>query len=60
MATQPIHVAGVIDLAEAQLLIDCGIRYLGFPFVLDHHEEDLTLDDARRLSPNSGTMQHSS
>jgi phosphoribosylanthranilate isomerase len=49
MATQPIHVAGVIDLAEAQLLIDCGIRYLGFPFVLDHHKEDLTLDDASAI-----------
>jgi phosphoribosylanthranilate isomerase len=49
MATQPIHVAGVIDLAEAQLLIDCGIRYLGFPFVLDHHKEDLTLDDAAAI-----------
>jgi phosphoribosylanthranilate isomerase len=49
MATQPIHVAGVIDLAEAQLLIDCGIRYLGLPFVLDHHKEDLTLDDAAAI-----------
>jgi phosphoribosylanthranilate isomerase len=49
MATQPIHVAGVMDLAEAQLLIDCGIRYLGFPFVLDHHKEDLTLDDAAAI-----------
>lgn len=46
MATRSIHVAGVIDLAEAQLLIDCGVRYLGFPFVLDHHEEDLTTDAA--------------
>ena len=46
MATRSIHVAGVIDLAEAQLLIDCGVRYLGFPFVLDHHKEDLTTDAA--------------
>jgi phosphoribosylanthranilate isomerase len=44
--TRSIHVAGVIDLAEAQLLIDCGIRYLGFPLVLDHHKEDLTIDAA--------------
>jgi len=44
--TRCIHVAGVIDLAEAQLLIDCGIRYLGFPLVLDHHKEDLTIDAA--------------
>jgi phosphoribosylanthranilate isomerase len=44
-----IHVAGVIDLAEAQLLIDCGIRYLGFPLVLDHHREDLTIDAAAAI-----------
>ena len=44
-----IHVAGVIDLAEAQLLIDCGIRYLGFPLVLDHHPEDLTIDAAAAI-----------
>jgi len=44
-----IHVAGVIDFAEAQLLIDCGIRYLGFPLVLDHHKEDLTIDAAAAI-----------
>jgi phosphoribosylanthranilate isomerase len=49
-ATRFIHVAGVIDLAEAQLLIDCGIRYLGFPFVLDHHKEDLTIDAAAAIA----------
>jgi phosphoribosylanthranilate isomerase len=43
-AKRSIHVAGVIDLAEAKLLIDCGIRYLGFPLVLDRHLEDLTAD----------------
>jgi phosphoribosylanthranilate isomerase len=50
MATRSIHVAGVIDLAEAQLLIDCGVRYLGFPFVLDHHKEDLTIDAAAAIA----------
>jgi phosphoribosylanthranilate isomerase len=49
MATQSIHVAGVIDLAKAQLLIDCGVRYLGFPMVLDHHKEDLTTDAAAAI-----------
>jgi len=48
-ATGSIHVAGVIDLAEAQVLIDCGIRYLGFPLVLDHHKEDLTIDAAAAI-----------
>jgi phosphoribosylanthranilate isomerase len=47
--TRSIHVAGVIDLAEAQLLIDCGIRHLGFPLVLDHHREDLTIDAAAAI-----------
>ncbi len=45
-AKQSIHVAGVIDLAEAQLLVDCGISHIGFPLVLDHHKEDLTIADA--------------
>jgi hypothetical protein len=49
MAARSIHVAGVIGLAEAQLLIDCGVRYLGFPFVLDHHKEDLTIDAAAAI-----------
>jgi phosphoribosylanthranilate isomerase len=47
--TRFIHVAGVIDLAEAQLLIDCGIRYLGFPLALDLHKEDLTIDAAAAI-----------
>jgi phosphoribosylanthranilate isomerase len=49
MTTRSIHVAGVVDIAEAQLLIDCGVRYLGFPFVLDHHKEDLTIDAAAAI-----------
>ena len=48
-AARSIHVAGVIDLAEAELLIGCGIRYLGFPLVLDHHKEDLTIDAAAAI-----------
>jgi phosphoribosylanthranilate isomerase len=45
-----IHVAGVTDLAEAQLLIDCGTRHLGFPLVLDHHRDDLSIDDAAAIA----------
>jgi phosphoribosylanthranilate isomerase len=52
--TRSIHVAGVIDLAEAQLLIDCGIRHLGFPLVLDHHKEDLTIDAAAPIVSKLG------
>jgi phosphoribosylanthranilate isomerase len=53
-AKRSIHVAGVIDLAEAKLLIDCGIRYLGFPLVLDHHREDLTTDAAAAIISELG------
>lgn len=36
-----IQVAGIKDQAEAELLVRCGIRYLGFPLRLPVHEEDL-------------------
>jgi phosphoribosylanthranilate isomerase len=51
-----IHVAGVIDFAEAQLLIDCGIRYLGFPLVLDHHREELGVHSAAEIISQLGTQ----
>ena len=37
-----IQIAGMIDAAEAQMLQQCGIRYLGFPLRLPVHREDLT------------------
>jgi phosphoribosylanthranilate isomerase len=57
MGTKPnglIHVAGVIDLAEAELLIDCGVAYLGFPLVLDHHTQDLTVNEAASIVSKLG------
>jgi phosphoribosylanthranilate isomerase len=44
-----LHAAGIIDAAEAQLLIDCGFDCLGFPLVLDHHAEDLTATEAAAI-----------
>ncbi len=44
-----IHVAGVVDLAEAEMLIDCGARHLGFPFVLGYHQEDLSVQEAAAI-----------
>lgn len=44
-----IQVAGVIDMQEARLLIDCGVPFLGFPLVLGYHREDLTVDQAARI-----------
>jgi phosphoribosylanthranilate isomerase len=54
MGTRSIHVAGVIDLAEARLLIDCGAKYLGFPIVLGYHKEDLTTDAAAAIVSELG------
>ena len=45
-----IHVAGIIDVDEARLLIDCGVSELGFPLVLGYHAEDLTEDAAANIS----------
>ena len=37
-----IQIAGVRDLDEAKLLMECGIRYLGFPLRLPVNKEDLS------------------
>ena len=50
-----IQIAGVIDAVEAQMLQQCGVRYLGFPLRLPVHREDLTEQEAaaiiKRLTP---------
>ena len=55
LADNLIQIAGVIDAAEAQMLQQCGVRYLGFPLRLAVHREDLTESEAsnliRRLVP---------
>ena len=43
-----IQIAGVIDEAEAHLLIDAGVRWLGFPLRLTVNKEDLSEDAARK------------
>jgi phosphoribosylanthranilate isomerase len=47
-----IQIAGVIDAAEAEMLQQCGIRYLGFPLRLPVHREDLTEDEAAAIIKN--------
>ncbi len=37
-----MQVAGILDATEAQMLIDCGVHYLGFPLRLAVHQEDLS------------------
>lgn len=44
-----IQVAGIIDEAEAEMLIECGVRYLGFPLRLPVHQEDLTEEAASKI-----------
>jgi phosphoribosylanthranilate isomerase len=44
-----IQIAGVVDEAEAQLLQQCGVKYLGFPLRLPVHRPDLTEDKAARI-----------
>jgi phosphoribosylanthranilate isomerase len=50
-----VQVAGVADEAEAALLVECGVRYLGFPLRIPVNREDLTEAEAaaiiRRLRP---------
>ena len=58
---QLIQVAGIKDHAEADLLVQCGVRYLGFPLRLPVHQEDLTEEAAstiiRKLRPpHSGVL----
>lgn len=41
-----IQVAGIIDLAEAEMLINCGVNFLGFPLRLPVNKEDCTEEEA--------------
>jgi phosphoribosylanthranilate isomerase len=49
-----IHVAGIIDAAETAMLIDSGVRYLGFPLVLGYHREDIGAEDAAAVVARFG------
>jgi phosphoribosylanthranilate isomerase len=44
-----IQIAGVIDAPEAEMLRQCGVRYLGFPLRLPVHREDLTEEEAAAI-----------
>lgn len=49
LAGNLIQIAGIIDEAEAELLRQCGVKYLGFPLRLPVHREDISEDDASRI-----------
>ena len=44
-----IQIAGIIDKEEAEMLLDCGVEYLGFPLRLPVNKEDLTEVSAGRI-----------
>lgn len=44
-----IQIAGVIDWKEAELLMACGVHYLGFPLRLTVNKEDLSEAEAGRI-----------
>ena len=44
-----IQIAGVVDEAEASMLQQCGVRYLGFPLRLPVHQEDLSEEAAANI-----------
>ena len=49
LETPLIQVAGIRDRAEAALIQECGIRYLGFPLRLPVNPEDLTEAEAAAI-----------
>jgi phosphoribosylanthranilate isomerase len=44
-----IQIAGIRSRAEAELLLECGAEYLGFPLRLEIPREDLSEKKAKRL-----------
>jgi phosphoribosylanthranilate isomerase len=44
-----IQIAGIIDNTEAQMLVDAGVSYLGFPLRLGYHKEDISEEDAGKI-----------
>lgn len=56
-----IQIAGIIDEKEAQMLISCGVSYLGFPLRPPVNKEDLTEEEASQIisglhPPNQGIL----
>ncbi|MCX6152023.1 MAG: phosphoribosylanthranilate isomerase [Ignavibacteriales bacterium] len=41
-----IQVAGIVDMAEAQMVMEIGVHYLGFPLRLTVNKEDTTEEEA--------------
>ncbi len=44
-----IQVAGIIDSAEARMLVESGVTHLGFPLRLTVHKEDISEEEAGKI-----------
>jgi phosphoribosylanthranilate isomerase len=44
-----IQIAGVRNQNELEILVSCGVDYIGFPFRLTHHPEDISESEAARM-----------
>jgi phosphoribosylanthranilate isomerase len=44
-----VQVAGVLDSSEAEMLVGCGVDWIGFPLGLAYHREDLTAAEAAKI-----------
>ena len=56
-----IQIAGISDQQEAEMLIACGVDWLGFPLRLTVHQEDLLETEAARIikslrPPHAGVL----
>jgi phosphoribosylanthranilate isomerase len=49
MTKDLIQIAGIIDVPEARMLMECGVNYLGFPLRLPVHRDDLTENEASEV-----------
>lgn len=50
-----IQVAGIIDKSEADLMVECGVDWLGFPLRLPSGKNDISEEDARAIICNLPT-----
>lgn len=56
-----IQIAGIIDRAEAQMLVNAGVDWLGFPLRLPVHREDISEGEAAAIihklpPPHAGVL----
>lgn len=53
-----IQIAGIIDMKEAEMLLDCGAEYLGFPLRLPVNKEDLSEEEAGTIVSQLSFSNH--